>query len=218
MSRDIKGFPFRGLYAITDTSLHGDGIHKQVGRAIAGGAQVIQYRDKGTDATRREREVRDILWTCRAHGVPLLINDDVELAKASGADGVHIGRDDSDLPRARLQLGEDAIIGVSCYNRIELAHAARTGGADYVAFGRFFASDSKPGAVQASPELLTEARALLDCPVVAIGGITAQNGRPLIDAGADMLAVIRGVFAADDVTTAAHMISQLFKEDPENPA
>ncbi len=217
MIRHIRDFPFSGLYAITDAGLRGERLATQVERAIAGGARVIQYRDKESEPERRRQEAADVLSTCRAHAVPLLINDDVELASAIGADGVHLGREDAALENARARLGNTAIIGVSCYNRLELALGAHQAGADYVAFGRFFSSESKPGAVQADPDLLREARAKLACPLVAIGGITAQNGRPLIEAGADMLAVIRGVFAAPDVTAAAHSISRLFS-DPENHA
>lgn len=217
MSRRIRQFFFSGLYAITDADLHADGIARQVERAIAGGARVIQYRDKSNNRTRRLSEAGEILATCRRHGVPLLINDDLELAQNLGAEGVHLGRDDVDLVRARAALGKDAIIGVSCYNRLDLAIEAQMAGADYVAFGRFFSSRSKPSAVQAHPELLRKARAKLHCPLVAIGGITEQNGRPLIAAGADMLAVIRGVFGAADVTAAAHSISKLFI-DPETNA
>lgn len=207
-------YPFRGLYAITDASLAGDALAEQVEAAIAGGAQVIQYRDKGDDARRREAEARALLAVCKRHGVPLLINDDLTLAARIGAQGVHIGRDDGTLADARARLGTDAIIGVSCYNRLELAQEAAAEGADYVAFGRFFPSATKPGAVQASSEVLIAARRELSCPLVAIGGITAENGRPLIEAGADMLAVIRGVFAAPDITAAARRIAQLFN-DPE---
>ena len=226
MSHRIQGFEFRGLYAITDPSLRGGDIARQVERAIAGGARVIQYRDKGDDRPRREREARAILAVCRRHGVPLLINDDVELARRIAADGVHIGQDDTGLQQARALLGPRAIIGVSCYNRLELAREARAAGADYVAFGRFFASASKPQAVQAEPGLLQAAHTSLDCPLVAIGGITAQNGRALVEAGADMLALIRGLFAAEDITAAARQVSQLFirssdsaqYKEPENPA
>jgi len=217
MNPNIHGFDFSGLYAITDAGLHADGIACQVERAIQGGARVVQYRDKGSDRDRRLQEADQILSACRRHGVPLLINDDVELARQLGADGVHLGRDDADLTRAHAMLGQDAIIGVSCYNRLELALQAREAGADYVAFGRFFSSQSKPAAVQAHPELLREARTVLDCPLVAIGGITEQNGRPLIEAGANMLAVIRGVFGAADVTAAARSISRLFIDPEKHP-
>jgi thiamine-phosphate pyrophosphorylase len=204
-----------GLYAITDAAFKGTAIERQVRSAIAGGARAIQYRDKSTDRESRRAEAKAILAVCRAAGVPLLINDDVELAAEIGADGVHIGRDDGTLAAARGRLGRQAVIGVSCYNRLELARQAAAEGADYVAFGRFFASDSKPDAVQAELELLRKARRELHCPIVAIGGITADNGRPLIEAGADMLAVIRGVFAAKDVTEAARSIQMLFQTEME---
>jgi len=206
----------KGLYAITDAAFKGKAIEQQVVKAIAGGARVIQYRDKSDDAKLRRAEASAILGECRRHGVPLLINDDVQLAADIKADGVHIGRDDGDLASARARLGSHAIIGVSCYNQPQLAKQAAAAGADYIAFGRFFSSHSKPAAVQADIAMLAKARRELSCPIVAIGGITPDNGRPLIDAGADMLAVIRGVFAAADVTAAARAIQQLFEPDAES--
>lgn len=211
----VHGYPFTGLYAITDASLKGDSIAHQVEHAILGGARVIQYRDKSNDAQLRLAEARAIAQVCRARAVPLLINDDVELAAACGADGVHLGHEDAGLTAAREQLGERSIIGISCYNQFALAQKAKAAGADYVAFGRFFTSQSKPQAVPAGPELLRRARVELDCPVVAIGGITPDNGRQLIEAGADMLAVIRGVFAADDITQAAQSLHKLFQSETE---
>lgn len=213
--KTLHGYPFAGLYAITDSGLKGDGIERQVELAIRGGARVIQYRDKSGNARLRLDEAKSILAVCRAHRVPLLINDDVELAAATRADGVHIGREDVVLASARERLGPDAIVGVSCYNRFELAESAVAAGADYVAFGRFFASGSKPDAPQADSALLQRARRELACPVVAIGGITPDNGRQLIQAGADMLAVIRGVFAANNITQAAKSLQNLFHTDTE---
>ena len=205
--------PLRGLYAITDASLKGPAIEQQVALAIAGGARVIQYRDKSTDASMRQKEASAILEVCRQHQIPLLINDDVQLAAQIGADGVHIGKDDGLLEDARTRLGQNAIIGVSCYNQLTLAQQAVQRGADYVAFGRFFSSATKPEAKQADISLLKEASKKIACPIVAIGGITLDNGRPLIQAGADMLAVIRGVFAANDVTAAARQLDALFPEN-----
>ncbi|MDX1253315.1 MAG: thiamine phosphate synthase [Gammaproteobacteria bacterium] len=202
----------RGLYAITDSALIApDKLIEEVAQAIAGGAAVIQYRDKGTDAARRECEARGLLTLCRAHGVPLIINDDVALAAAIGADGVHLGRDDITLNEARRRLGTAALIGVSCYNDLARAEVAQAAGADYVAFGRFFGSHTKPNAVRAGVELLHQARQRLDIPVAAIGGITAENGAALIEASADMLAVIHGVFGQTDITGAARSIALLFK-------
>ncbi len=213
--KNIAGFAFHGLYAITDAEFKGDGLAGQVERAIQGGARVIQYRDKTDDQSQRLAESEAVLTVCQQHKVPLLINDDVELAAFIGAHGVHIGRDDAALHAARERLGDQAIIGVSCYNRFELAQQAASAGADYVAFGRFFSSDTKPEAVRADQHLLRRAQAELHCPVVAIGGITPDNGAQLIQAGADMLAVIRGVFAADEVSLAARSLQNLFESDPE---
>jgi len=202
----------RGLYAITAgdtvTTL---GLTEQVARAIAGGARVIQYRDKSGDPIKRLAEATALCSLCRTHGVPLLINDDVELAARVGAAGVHLGRDDADVAEARARLGSDAIIGVSCYNQFELAEHAAAAGADYVAFGSFFPSPTKPQAVPADPALLQRARSELHLPAVAIGGITPENGRALIAAGAAMLAVISGVFGATDIQAAARRYADLFE-------
>lgn len=201
----------RGLYAITDDSLLSpERLVSAVAEAIAGGAVMVQYRDKSGDEGKRLWEAQDLVHLCRPLDIPLIINDDVELALKVGADGVHLGRDDTPLAEARELLGEEAIIGVSCYNLLDKASEAEAAGADYVAFGRFFTSDTKPQAVQAMPELLQLARVMLNVPIVAIGGITADNGGHLVKAGADMLAVINGVFGETDIRGAAESISRLF--------
>jgi len=186
-------FPARGLYAITQTdNKSGDAIIAEVAAAILGGAVVVQYRDKNPgDALFLARE---LVKTCHRHKVPLIINDDVELAARAGADGVHIGKEDGAIAEARKQLGNDAIIGVSCYNFVEQALDAQGQGATYVAFGRFFPSSSKPLAAPAQLETLQQAKGLLDIPIVAIGGILPENGAQLLAAGADLLAVIGGLF------------------------
>lgn len=207
----------RGLYAITDAALMAPrGLLNLTERALKAGIRVLQYRDKGTDHPRRRREAEALLDLCRSYGVPLLINDDLELAAEIGADGVHLGKDDPPIDQARRRLGPQAIIGVSCYNRIELARQAAANGADYVAFGRFFPSSSKPLAVQAHLELLAQARAELHLPLVAIGGITTENGAALVAAGADMLAVIHGLFGQPDIAAAAAAYQALFNCQ-ENP-
>lgn len=207
---------YHGLYAITHdvAPLRPEALCEQVTAAIIGGARIIQYRHKALPPTLRKQQARALLACCHLHAVPLVINDDIALAAAIGADGVHLGRDDVDLPTARTQLGEQAIIGTSCYNSLDLAIAAQQGGADYVAFGRFFASTTKPHATRANPTLLRQAQEKLHIPVVAIGGITSDNGHTLIDAGADMLAVIHGLFAQRDIAAAAQQYAQLFKEQP----
>jgi thiamine-phosphate pyrophosphorylase len=201
----------RGLYAIADTGcLEPARLAAAVAQALEGGARVIQYRDKSGDADLRRRTARALLTLCRRYGVPLLINDDVELAAGIGADGVHLGREDAPIEDARRRLGAEAIIGVSCYNELERARRAVAAGADYVAFGRFFPSGTKPQAVAASPELLRAARAGLSVPIVAIGGITPDNGASLIAAGADALAAIEGVFRQPDIRAAAGRYARLF--------
>lgn len=206
-------FPSRiaGLYAIADTHYLDDArLINAVADTIAGGAHVIQYRDKKHDTEARLDQAKKLARLCRQHGVLFIINDDVELAKQAQADGVHLGREDVSLAQARTQLGPQAIIGVSCYNELARAVRAQADGADYVAFGSFFPSRTKPGAVRAGLELLCEAKQKLKIPVVAIGGITPENGAHLLAAGADALAVIEGVFGQVDERAAAERYAQLF--------
>ncbi len=203
----------RGPYAITDSRL-GERLLDAVAQAIAGGAVVVQYRDKGGDTARRQHEATQLLALCRHRGVPLIINDDLALAVAVGADGIHLGREDVDLAAARRQLGPDAIIGISCYDSLARAQAAAIAGADYVAFGSFFPSSTKPQAVRAPITLLREARQQLTVPLVAIGGITPENGAALVAAGADLLAVVSGIFAAPDITAAARHYAMLYSPPP----
>jgi len=189
-------FPARGLYAITQTdNKSAETIVNEVAAAIRGGALIVQYRDKNpVDAPGLARALVKI---CHQHHVPLVINDDMALAGQVGADGVHLGRHDGNIKEARKMLGDDAIIGVSCYNAIALALDAQSQGASYVAFGRFFPSSSKPLAAPADIETLQKAKLELTIPVVAIGGILPENGARLLAAGADMLAVIGGLFDAE---------------------
>lgn len=206
----LRGFNFHGLYAITDSILLPSAhLRDAVARAIAGGARVIQYRDKSGDAVKRHHEAEQLRTLCADSGTCFIVNDDVTLARDVHADGVHIGRDDGAIQAAREQLGENAIIGVSCYNQLENAQAAVAAGADYIAFGRFFPSRTKPNAVTADIALLQQAQQL-PCPVVAIGGISPDNGNALVAAGADMLAVIHGVFGQADIRAAAQRYTDLF--------
>jgi thiamine-phosphate pyrophosphorylase len=203
----------RGLYAITDNQLIPPGeLTRRVSMAIAGGAVVVQYRDKGFATAADIDEVISLAMLCRQRNVPLIVNDDVELAAAIGAAGVHLGKDDTSLLAARARLGTEAIIGVSCYNNLERARQAVAAGADYVAFGRFYPSRSKPGAVLAETSLLTRASSELARPVVAIGGITPTNGQTLLAAGASLLAAIHGVFGQPDIETAARRYTALFQD------
>lgn len=199
----------RGLYAITPDELDTAGLLYKVRLALLGGASVLQYRNKFADASLRAEQAGALRRLTREFGIPLIVNDDAALARHVEADGVHLGGDDGSVADARALLGSDGIIGVSCYNRLSLAREAVEHGADYVAFGAFFPSGVKPEAVVATPGLLTEARQELKVPIVAIGGITAQNGAQLIEAGADALAVISAVFAAADIQQAARQFAEL---------
>lgn len=210
--------PLRGLYVITpdpgnrnsDCTLTDDALLNSLNRAIAGGATLVQLRDKRSSGPEKIALARQMLSLCRSSGIPLIINDDVSLALIVGADGVHLGQDDETLSAARQRLGTNAIIGVSCYNQLDMARQAERQGANYVAFGRFYASQTKPDAVLAPLDLLRTARQQLTIPIAAIGGINAENAGTLIEAGASMLAVVDSVFGQADITDAANKISCYF--------
>ncbi len=200
----------RGLYVITDHRLMGKDLLTQAEQAILGGASLLQYRDKSTDTCRREREALALAQLCEQHKVRFIINDDPALALKTGADGIHLGQSDGDIGSIRDTLGRDKIIGVTCHASLEKALAAEQAGADYVAFGRFFPSQTKPDAPAAEIDILRQARHQLTITVVAIGGISAENGGALVAAGADMLAVIHGIFGASDIRSAARQYVELF--------
>lgn len=199
-----------GLYAITPDLADTPLLLRKVRAALQGGAQTLQYRNKSADPTLRLQQAQALRQLTREFDATFIVNDDAQLAARVDADGVHLGGDDGSLEAARDMLGDAKIIGVSCYNRESLALAAVRAGADYVAFGAFFPSGVKPQAVRAEPQLLAWARGELALPVVAIGGITAQNGVALIAAGADALAVISAVFDAEDIRSSAQEFSTLF--------
>lgn len=198
-----------GLYPIADTGrLSPDAFAPAVEAALVGGAVMIQYRDKSTDADRRARQASELVALCRRYDATSIINDDPALAAASGADGVHVGREDPDPAALRAQIGPNAIVGVSCYNELERARQAAAVGADYVAFGSVYPSPTKPEAVHAPLSLLGEARAETGLPICAIGGITEARAPELVRAGADLLAVIEDLFAAPDIAARARAYVQ----------
>jgi len=202
----------RGLYAITDSTLISkEKLSDTVEQAIQGGARIVQYRDKSQDSVKRLEQAQILCALCQKYAIPLIINDDIALAQRVSADGVHLGKEDGNIASARRILGDSAIIGVSCYNQFTLAQKAEKNGADYVAFGRFFSSSTKPLAVQAHIDLLIQAKQSLTIPIVAIGGITVENGQSLVEAGADCLAVIQGLFGQANVKSAAQGFSKLFE-------
>jgi thiamine-phosphate pyrophosphorylase len=204
-----KNVLISGLYAITPDEPNTAELLDKVRLVLSGGASVLQYRNKAADAVLRRQQARALRELTHEFSVPLIINDDVLLAQQIDADGVHLGGEDGSVIAARAQLGRSKLIGLSCYNRLALAHEAVQQGADYVAFGSFFASLVKRNAVAASPDLLRQARREISVPVVAIGGITVDNGAQLLEAGADALAVISAVFGAADIQGIARQLSNL---------
>jgi thiamine-phosphate pyrophosphorylase len=200
----------RGLYAITPDEQDTTRLVRAVEAALDGGARLVQYRSKSASTDLSIEQGAALLACCRRRGVPLIVNDSVELASRIRADGVHLGRDDDGVAFARRILGCGTIIGVSCYDRLELAFLAQDAGANYVAFGSFFPSSVKPGAPRPPLELLANARRSLRIPAVAIGGITLANAGPLIEAGAHMIAVIGAIFSASDIARATRELQQLF--------
>lgn len=208
----MSQFELRGLYAITDSKLmpDTDSLLFHVEQALRGGARIVQYRDKSTDQAKRHRQALALVDLCNQFDRPLLINDDVELAKAVAAHGVHLGQSDGIVSQARAYLGQDQIIGNTCHDSLSLAQTAVEQQADYVAFGAFFPSSTKPNASPAPLTLLQEARSSLPVPVVAIGGINMDNAGQVIEAGADMVAVIHNLFANDDICAQAGHFQQLF--------
>lgn len=204
-----------GLYAITPDLADTRELLRRSRAALAGGARVLQYRNKTADAALRREQATALQTLCVTAGVPLIINDHLGLALECGAAGLHLGGEDGDIAAARARLGPQRLLGASCYDRIELAEAAIVAGADHVAFGSFFASGVKPGAVRPPVDLITRAKSRFRVPVVAIGGITPHNAPQLIDAGADAVAVISAVFGAADITAAAREFQSLFENHHE---
>jgi len=198
-----------GLYAITPDEQNTVELLRKVRLALLGGARVLQYRNKTADTAVRLEQARALRELTIEFDVPLIINDEVMLARAIGADGVHLGGSDGSVAGAREVLGSDKLIGMSCYNRLALAHEAVGMGVDYVAFGSFFGSAVKPDAASATPDLLRHAQREISVPLVAIGGITVRNGAQLLEAGANALAVISALFGASDIQGTARQFANL---------
>ena len=177
---------------------------------LRGGAAVVQYRHKEADAVLRREQGAALLALCRRHGVPLVVNDYLDLCVALDADGVHLGGTDGDLRSARQVLGPGKIVGASCYGDVSLAVAAEQAGASYVAFGGFYPSPVKQYDFVTSPDLLVAARAAVSLPLVVIGGMTPANAAPLVARGADMVAAITSVYAAPDPEAAARAFTVLY--------
>ena len=204
----------RGLYAVTPDEADTDLLLAKVEAALQGGISMLQYRNKLADPKLQTQQARAILPLCRQYQVPFIINDSVKLCLTLDADGVHIGTEDGNLTEIRARMGQDKILGASCYDRFDLALAAQGAGVDYVAFGACFASSTKPNAPVANLSLFDQARTQLTIPAVAIGGITLTNAAQVIAAGADSLAVINAIFNATDVKSSTEQFTQLFRAQP----
>jgi len=201
----------KGLYAITDAKLMSENLLNMAEQAINGGVTILQYRNKTASITQQEQEARTLCQLCKKNNVLFIVNDDIELATKVNADGVHLGQKDTQINSARKKLGPDKIIGITCHNQIELAQQAQSQGADYIAFGRFYSSLTKPDAPAAKLSLLAEAKKTISIPIVAIGGITSDTAPELLEQGADMLAVIHGIFAQHDVFAASKQFVEVMK-------
>jgi thiamine-phosphate pyrophosphorylase len=197
----------RGLYAITPDVVDTDVLARKVEQALAAGVAMLQYRNKMLSRERRLLQAKTLAPIARGYGVPFIVNDDLEIALAVGANGAHLGKDDGDLAAARSKLA-GKILGASCYGDLEKAKAAVKTGADYVAFGSVFPSPTKPDAVRAPLSLFKND---LGVPLCAIGGITLQNAPALIAAGASLLAVISDLFDAPDIAARAGEYRRLFQ-------
>jgi thiamine-phosphate pyrophosphorylase len=208
-NRDLN---MKGVYVITDSALLQGRLVASVEAALQGGAQIVQYRDKSNTPQQRLIEAQQLNILCQSYNVPLIINDDLELAAQLGV-GVHLGQQDGSITLARQRLGAKAIIGATCHNSLEFAQQAAQQGASYLAFGAFYPSSTKPLAQLAQLDTLTQAKHLFNLPVVAIGGITLDNAMPLINAGANYVAVISDIFArpVEEIRQRTEAYKTLFK-------
>jgi len=207
----MKSLPFKGLYAITDcVNLNTEQLIYKTELILQAGVAMLQYRNKHDDNSVRESQAHELKILCDKFNVPFIINDDIELALAVHADGIHLGQADADSEKIRASSDQRMIIGISCYNDLDRAVTAENKGASYIAFGAFFPTLTKHNTVKAEPELIRKAKQQLELPVVAIGGITPENGGALIDTGADFLAVVSGIYGADDPVHAVRSYLKLF--------
>jgi len=206
-----KSFP-AGLYAITPDTKDTAYLCEIVEQVLEGGAACVQYRNKTADQLLRLEQAIQLHRSCQQYDVPLIINDDMDLALEIDAEGLHVGADDIAVPLARKYLADDKIIGVSCYNQINRAVTAQVQGASYVAFGAFFSSATKINTVRAGIELLQAAKDLIRIPVVAIGGINQHNASILLHSGCSTIAVCQGLFIGEDVCATARKFNRLFNQ------
>lgn len=202
-----------GLYAITPDLENTNDLLNKVQQALEGRVQLIQYRNKLANEILRRKQAKLLLQLCREYGIPLIINDHLDLAIEIDADGLHVGQDDISVTKARNQFGQDKIIGASCYNNLDLAVQAEKEGADYVAFGAFFSSLTKPNTISVTMDLVDQAKKKISLPIVAIGGIKLANARTVIQGGCAAVAVCNDLFHTENIKATATQYSQLFAEN-----
>lgn len=201
---------FRGLYIVTPDWDDTAALVSATDAALSGGAALVQYRHKTASPTLRQEQATALLAVCHRHGVPLVINDHVDLCMEIGADGVHVGGTDVTVAEARRLVGPDKIVGGSCYGTYERAETAVAEGASYIAFGGFYPSRVKKYDFKTAPEIVGRAKANLPLPVVVIGGMTPENCIPLMEQGTDMVAAVSSVYMAEDPQAAASTFARLF--------
>ena len=204
-------FIIKGLYAITPDSADLNTLIQKTKSAIEGGAFMVQYRSKIQDRDVKMQQCAAILRLCREYEIPCIVNDDVEMCRVLEADGVHLGEKDDNIAEVRHILGEDAIIGSSCYDQLNRAKSAQKEGASYVAFGAMFPTSTKPNAPRASLALLKEAKREIQIPIVAIGGITVNNAHDVIKTGIDAISVITSLYEAKSIKETAETLSKMFQ-------
>lgn len=204
---------FGPLYAITDPQLlPGERLYEAVEQALAAGVRMVQLRDKTASDEQLLQQAQRLVALCEARDAYCIVNDRIDIALASGAHGVHLGQGDGSAIAARRLLGDQAIIGVTCHADLALARQAQNEGASYVAFGRFFSSNTKPLAGAASIDVLQQAAEEITLPIVAIGGVRADNMAPLIQAGAQILAVCYSLFGRENTATAAATLLAAYQQ------
>ena len=203
-------FIIKGLYAITPDMADSNSLLQKTQLAIEGGAFMVQYRSKIQDRDVKMQQCAAILRLCREYKIPCIVNDDVDMCRVLEADGVHLGEKDDNIAEVRHILGDDAIIGSSCYDQLNRAKLAQKEGASYVAFGAMFETSTKPNAPRATLELLTEAKSQIQIPIVAIGGITMNNAHDVIETGIDAIAVINSLYESNSIKETAETFSHMF--------
>jgi len=203
-------FIIKGLYAITPDMADSNSILQKTQLAIEGGAFMVQYRSKIQNRDVKMQQCAAILRLCREYKIPCVVNDDVDMCRVLEADGVHLGENDDNIVEVRRILGEDAIIGSSCYDQLNRAKLAQKEGASYVAFGAMFETSTKPIAPRATLELLREAKSQIQIPIVAIGGITMNNAHDVIETGIDAIAVINSLYESNSIKETAETLSSMF--------